>query len=101
MHTIKQPSKIIFGKNSVQKFLFPENCLVITSQGAKKRRWLEKLKLKNCYIFEKVEPNPSIDTVEKILSEFSNSNFSTVIGIGGGSSLDVAKYSAFKMNKKK
>jgi len=101
MNTIKQPSKIIFGKNSCEKFQFPSDSLVVTSPGAKKRSWLEKLAIKNYYIFENVEPNPSIETVEKIISEFSNSNFSTVIGIGGGSSLDVAKYCAFKMNKTK
>jgi len=101
MHTIKQPSNIIFGKHSCGKFQFPSDCLVVTSSGAKKRGWLDKLPIKNYYIFDQVEPNPSIDTVEKIISEFGNSNFSTVIGIGGGSSLDVAKYCAFKRNKTK
>ena len=101
MYTIKQPSKIIFGKHATQKFNFPINCLIITSQGAKKRGWLDHLSLKNYDIFDKVEPNPSIDTVEKIISEFNNSDFSTVIGLGGGSSLDVAKFLAFKMNKTK
>lgn len=101
MYTIKQPSKIIFGKHATQKFNFPIDCLIITSQGAKKRGWLDHLSLKNYDVFDKVEPNPSIDTVEKIISEFNNSDFSTVIGLGGGSSLDVAKFLAFKMNKTK
>ena len=101
MFEIKQPSKIIIGKNSCAEFDFDENCLVITSKGAKSRGWTEYLKLKNFQIFDQVEPNPSIETTEKIISEFKNENFSTVIGLGGGSSLDVAKYVGYKLEKKK
>ncbi len=101
MWTIKQPPKIIFGKNSVNEFSFPEKCLVITSKGANSRGWLEYSGLTNQIIFDNVESNPSIETAEKIIFEFQNSDFSHIIGIGGGSSMDVAKYCAFKMNKLK
>jgi succinate semialdehyde reductase len=101
MWTIKQPPKIIFGKNSVQEFSFPEKCLVITSKGARSRGWLEYTGLNNQIIFDTVESNPSLETAEKIISQFKNLDFSHVIGIGGGSSMDVAKYCAFKMNKLK
>ena len=101
MWTIKQPSKIIFGKNSVKKFPFPEKCLVITSKGAKSRGWLEYSGLSNKIIFDEVEPNPSIETTEKIISKFQNYDFTHIIGIGGGSSMDVAKFCAFKMKKLK
>lgn len=99
MYIIKQPSKIIFGNHSILDYDFPENCLVITSKGAKQRGWLKYLRLKNYSLFDKVENNPSIETVDKILSEFSNTEISSVIGLGGGSVLDVAKFSAAKMNK--
>ena len=101
MYTIKQPSQIIFGKFSVRDYVFPKQCLVITSKGSKSRGWLEYSKLKDTYLFENVEPNPSMETVKKIISEFNSSNFSHVIGLGGGSVMDVAKYVAYKMNKKK
>ena len=101
MNSIKQPNFIIFGKNSIDEFNFPTNCLVITSKGAKSRGWLEHFKSKNYYIFDKVEPNPSIEIIDEIISDFRNSNFSHVIGLGGGSSLDVAKFVAFKLNKSK
>ena len=52
-------------------------------------------------VFDNVESNPSLETAEKIISNFQNSDFSHIIGIGGGSSMDVAKYCAFKMNKLK
>jgi succinate semialdehyde reductase len=101
MYSIKQPSEIIFGKYSAQKFDFPENCLLITSKGSIKRGWDEYLKLKDYHFFDRVENNPSMDTVKKIISEFSGEKISKIIGLGGGSCLDVAKYCGFKMRKNK
>ena len=101
MFKIIQPSSIIFGRHSAKEYSFPENCLIITSKGAISRGWLEYLKLKDFSIFDQVEPNPSFETTEKIISQFKNEDFSSVIGLGGGSSLDVAKFVAYKMNKKK
>ena len=99
MFKITQPPVIIFGKHSVRDYSFPENCLIVTSKGASPRGWLEYLKLNNYNIFDKVEPNPSFQTAETIISEFRNSNFSSVIGLGGGSSMDIAKFVANKLDK--
>ena len=99
MFKITQPPVIIFGKHSVRDYTFPQNCLVVTSKGAISRGWLEYLKLNNYHIFDKVEPNPSIEIAEEIISEFRNSNYSNIIGLGGGSSMDVAKFVANKMKK--
>ena len=101
MFTIKQPSTIIFGKYSAQEYKLPKNSLVVTSVGAKSRGWLEYLKLVDCYHYDNVESNPSIGTTEKIISEFSDSNFSNIIGVGGGSVLDVSKFVAYKLKKTK
>lgn len=101
MPTIKQPSFIVFGYNSVHEYNLPTDSLVISSKGAKSRGWLEYAKLNDAYLFDNVEPNPSIETVEEIMQEFKSSNFSHIIGIGGGSSLDVAKFVGFKMKKRK
>ncbi len=86
--------------NSIREFTFEKNCLVITSSGAKSRGWLDYLDSRDYQIFDSVEPNPSIETVEKILSEYDQT-FSYVIGLGGGSSLDVAKFVANKLKTKK
>jgi malonic semialdehyde reductase len=99
MYTIKQPSEIIIGKNSVQKYDLNENSLLITSSGAKKRDWLSYLKIEPKLIFDDVESNPSIDTVEKILEMYQNEKISSIIGLGGGSVLDVTKFVAYKLNK--
>ena len=101
MWTIKQPSEIIFGENSSINFLYPKKCLIITSKGTKSRGWLEHLKIKNNHIFDCVEPNPSLETALKIISEFQNFDFTHVIGLGGGGSLDVAKFVAMKLKRKK
>ena len=101
MFTIKQPSKIVYGKYTASKNNFPENCLLITSKGAHTRGWIDYIKLKNNYIFDQVENNPSIETTKNIVSKFSNKHISKIIGLGGGSVLDVAKYCGHKMNKEK
>ena len=99
MFKIIQPPSIIFGRHSARDYSFPENCLIITSKGAISRGWLEYLKLNDYHIFDKVEPNPSIEITENIISEFEKSKFSSIIGLGGGSSMDVAKFVANKMKK--
>ena len=99
MFKITQPPVIIFGKYSAKDYSFPQNCLVITSKGAISRGWLEYLKLNDYHIVDKVEQNPCIETAEGIISEFRNSNYSNIIGLGGGSSMDVAKFVANKMKK--
>ena len=101
MWTVKQPSEIIFGEGSSTYFSYPKKFLIITSKGAKSRGWLEHLQINNQHVFDCVEPNPSIETASKIISEFQNIDFSHVIGLGGGSSLDVAKYVARELKKKK
>jgi malonic semialdehyde reductase len=101
MYQIKQPSKIIIGKNASKDFDFSDDSLVITSSGAKKRGWLDYLGIKNFMIYDNVESNPSINTATKIIDKFSDEKVSDVIGLGGGSCLDVAKFVAMKLKKQK
>ena len=101
MFQIQQPNHIIFGKYAASEYSYPNNCLIITSKGAKSRGWIDYIKGNNFKIFDNVEPNPSMNTVENIISQFKNEKFSTVIGLGGGSSLDVAKFVGFKLKKRK
>ena len=101
MFTIKQPSCIIFGKNSMNDYAFPRNSLIITSSGARSRKWLSYFDVNENLVFDSVESNPSMTTVEKVIHQFKNLNFENIIGIGGGSVLDVTKFVASKLNKKK
>ena len=101
MFTIKQPSKIIFGKNAAHEFQFPKKSLVITSSGSKSRNWFSYTGIDEKLVFDSVKPNPSMETVEEIISLYQNLDFNYIIGIGGGSVLDVSKYVGFKLNKPK
>ncbi len=101
MWKITQPDSIHFDTGVAREYHYPSNSLIITSKGAISRGWIDYMKIKNFTIFDEVKPNPSFETVENIISQFKDENFSHIIGLGGGSSLDVAKFVAFKMKKKK
>ena len=101
MWKITQPDSIHFDTGVAREYHYPSNSLIITSKGAISRGWIDYMKIKNFAIFDEVKSNPSFETVENIISRFKDENFSHIIGLGGGSSLDVAKFVAFKMEKKK
>ena len=101
MWKITQPDSIHFDTEAAREYHYPSNSLIITSKGAISRGWIDYMKIKNFAIFDEVKSNPSFETVENIISQFKDENFSHIIGLGGGSSLDVAKFVAFKMEKKK
>ena len=101
MFTIKQPSRIIFGKNTAYEFQFPKKSLVITSPGAKSRNWFSYTGIDEKLVFDSVKPNPSMEIVEEIISLYQNLDFDYVIGIGGGSSMDVVKYAASEIGVEK
>ena len=75
MWKILQPSSIHFGTGAARDYHYPSYSLIITSKGAISRGWIDYLKIKNFLIFDEVEPNPSIETVEKIISQFKIENF--------------------------
>ena len=101
MKIIKQPNNIKFGLGAAKDFSCPEKSLLITSKGASSRGWLNYTNLEKQKCFHNVEPNPSLDTAKKIISNFKDANIECVIGLGGGSSLDVAKFVGHKLGKKK
>ena len=55
------------------------------------------MKITDYMLYDKVEPEPSIETVSKVMAEYKPKNPSTIIGLGGGSSLDVAKYAGAEL----
>ncbi len=50
-----------------------------------------------CSLYAKVEPNPSIQTVNAIFSQYREDGCDSLIAIGGGSSMDAAKAAAARV----
>ena len=107
------PRNIIFGCNSLEQVskelegLGGERALVVTSNGMIRRDGFIKLTniLKDAslslFVFNKINPEPSIDEAEECL-EFARGNMcDLVIGVGGGSVLDVAKKVGMDLGKLK
>ena len=57
--------------------------------------------IKDYMLFDKVTPEPSINDVNAVIEAYKDKNPSALIGLGGGSSMDVVKYAAPEMNKPK
>ena len=99
------PERIIFGVGKFDNLLEEIKQLrgntigIITSKGFIKRKVLGKvLKSLNNYkvrVYSEVKPEPDMDTCKEIVGLFKD--IDTVIGIGGGSVLDVAKYVAMRL----
>ena len=95
MNTIRIPKIIKFGKNALSETEYPKNALVVTTAPPEvSSKWLAKMNIRDYILFDRVEPEPSIETVQKVISDYKSKNLSAIIGLGGGSSQDVAKYAA-------
>ena len=102
MHTIRIPPVIKFGENALGETEYPKNALVVTTTPPElSGKWLDKMGIQDYMLFDKVTPEPSIDDVKAVISEFKEKDPSVLIGLGGGSSMDVVKYASPEMGKKK
>jgi succinate semialdehyde reductase len=102
MHVVKIPKIINFGKNALGETQYPKNALVVTTAPPQiSEKWLGKMGIKDYMLFDKVTPEPSIDDVKTVIAEFKDKNPSVLIGLGGGSSMDVVKYASSEMGKQK
>ena len=95
--------EILFGIGSIEELgqkvrgLGAEKVLVVTDEGVAAAGILGRVlgileKSGIAYgVFGKVEKEPSVENVESAFREASGKAYQTVVGLGGGSSLDVAK----------
>src|SRR5215467_9646539 len=98
MNIVRIPKVIAYGKNALSETQYPKNSLVVTTAPTEvSTKWLSKMKIQDYMLYDKVEPEPSIETVNKVMSEFNVKNPAAIIGLGGGSSLDVAKYAGMEL----
>ena len=96
-------TKIIFGRQSILaaaeelNAADKENVLIVTDQFISKSGMLDTLLVKmkehniSYSIFDRVESDPDAEIVKKALNCLKENKCDSVIGIGGGSSMDTAK----------
>ena len=102
MNTVRLPRVINFGEDALASTQYPANALVVTTvPPALSDKWLGKMGIKDYMLYDRVTPEPSIEDVNSVISEFKDRDPSVLIGLGGGSSLDVVKYAAPEMGKEK
>lgn len=95
MHTVNIPKVIKFGENALSETEYPRNALVVTTATPElSGKWLDRMGIRDYMLFDKVKPEPSIDDVNAVIAAYKDKKPSVLIGLGGGSSLDVVKYSA-------
>ncbi len=97
------PSRIVFGAGNVAtvgdevKTLGGKKVLIVTDKGVAGagivERVLEPLRAAGieAFVFDKVEANPRVTTVEEGYRFFTEKGCDMAIGLGGGSSMDSAK----------
>lgn len=97
------PTKVYFGEGMIEKVgeetkKFGKRALVVTGKNsAKKTGALQKVENSlrkaevEMVLFEGVEPNPSLETVEKGAQLIKKRECEVIVGLGGGSAMDAAK----------
>ena len=105
------PKKIIFGAGSVErvgsetKKLGSESALIVTSRGMGKREAIkpviDSLNRQEIYskVFYEVDPEPAIESVDKCMKFAEGCDL--IIGMGGGSVIDVAKRATIDLGLQK
>ncbi len=102
MDTVRIPKVIQFGEDALSQAEYPKNALVVTTVPPElSDKWLGKMGIQDYLLFDKVQPEPSIEMVSKVIEEYKSKNISAMIGLGGGSSMDVVKYAASEMGVEK
>mgnify|MGYP006295786203 CR=1 FL=1 len=103
--------KIIFGVDAIPQYLGIEvqklqvnKVLIVTDQGIMQAgihkpvlKALESAGLEYA-VFDEVLPDPAVEVFSKCLERARGQNFGLILGLGGGSSLDIAKSVSIMLN---
>ena len=102
MDTVRVPKVIQFGEDALSQAEYPKNALVVTTVPPElSDKWLGRMGIQDYILYDKVQPEPSIEMVKEVIDEYKSKNISAMIGLGGGSSMDVVKYAASEMGVEK
>lgn len=99
----QSPGKIIYGQGTVKQIgeetkKYGKKIMIVTGKSSSKKtgaldKVIDSLKMENLQyvIFDKVESDPSVDTVELGTSIAKEEKIDVIVALGGGSPLDAAK----------
>ena len=103
------PKKLIFGPDASSRvseelsLKKDEKVLIVTDEGIEKAGIVDKItshleeKELKFEIYDKVEADPTIEVAEEVAKVAREGNYGAVIGLGGGSSMDMAKVASFSV----
>jgi len=110
---IHPPNGILFGFNTVKKVgelaakLGGKRALLVTDEGIVRtgfvelvREAMEKEGIK-VHVYDKVEPEPHIETADALYEAVRGESSDLVVGLGGGSAMDMAKLVSLAATNKK
>ncbi|WP_257348295.1 iron-containing alcohol dehydrogenase [Pseudalkalibacillus decolorationis] len=102
-YTVFSPSRIFSGPGSIERLkglveeLGAEQLFVVTDQGLRKAGIVEKVvnllndERLNVSVFDETQPEPTVGNYEDALKLAKDTKAQLIIGLGGGSSIDLAK----------
>ncbi len=91
--------EVVFGEDALDHltFLKGKRAFIVTDEVMVRLGFVEVVKTKlteaglECDVFDQVEPEPSLQTVERGAALMLETNPDWIVGLGGGSALDAAK----------
>ena len=108
-HMIDLPKKIVVGEGVIgktPKYLrelgIGNRVLIITGPNVFNiigKDVMEMLQEAKFDVIYKIVKNAHINTINSIIEEFKNENIDAIIGLGGGKSIDTAKYVSYVLDK--
>jgi len=96
-------TEIFFGIGSFEKFfdVFSDSLgkiLVITTSKRLQHEFLSRIHSRTITINSELTPDPELNAIKSLISSYQHWNPDTIIGFGGGSSIDAAKIVSFFLN---
>src|SRR5712691_10301905 len=98
------PTKILFGFGSLEglggevESLGARRALLVTDKVMEKTGIVSKVSAQldglRYDTFDEVEPEPRVEVAERVAQKARSSSYDLVLGLGGGSSIDMAKLAA-------
>ena len=107
-HVFYSPNKVLFGPNTIKSVgtevlqLGGKKALIVTDPGVVQANLIQPIKASfeaagvSYVVYDQVKPEPPVTCVEEAAEKFKSEKCDVVVGVGGGSSLDVAKAVSLK-----